>query len=186
MALGCASRSGLTVRSIPSSEAPVSETADGGAPAGIALRADAGVASAEVAWLVAHLAEEPDRANPRESDAVRRLARAGPAGVHAVAEVLRAGDALRAPFARRVLERVALERCRRDLSRAAARLARLQRPDAGVASDAGFVWWSADDARWASEAVERIHAWASAGLPCEDVPPTVARAALADASADAP
>jgi hypothetical protein len=168
---------------MPAAEEP--PTADGGAPASIALRSDAGIASAELAWLVAHLADEPDRSHQGDSDAVRRLVRAGPPGVHAVAEVLRAGDARRAPFARRVLERVALERCRRDLPRAATRLAELQRPDAGArAPDAGFVWWGADDARWPSEAVDRVHAWAAAGLPCGPQAPAEALAPAGDAGPD--
>lgn len=140
---------------------------------------EARVASAETAWLVAHLADEPERANPRDSDAVRRLVALGGRGVVAVAEVFRVGDARRMPFARRVVERVATRRCLRDVERAAWVIARVERAEGpGALGDAGIVWQARDD-RWPTEAVERLRAWGRDGAPC-DAPAAVAVDAGAD------
>lgn len=146
-------------------------TADGGGASDAAYFRDvaieARVASAETAWLTAHLADGPDRANPRDSDAVRRLAQMGPEGVLAVAEVFRVRDTRRMPFARRVIERVALRRCLRDHDRAAWVIASLERAERPAAvGDAGIVWQTSDDA-WSGEAVERVRAWARGGTPCD-------------------
>lgn len=128
---------------------------------------EARVASAETAWLVAHVADEPERANPRDSDAVRRLVALGAPGVVAVAEVFRVGDARRLPFARRVVERVATRRCLRDAARAAWVIARVEHGTAPEAlGDAGIVWQGRDD-RWSQEAVERLRAWGRDGAPCD-------------------
>ena len=141
---------------------------DGGAAEGYAdASVEARVAGAETAWLVAHLADEPERANPRDSDAVRRLVALGGPGVAAVAEVFRVGDARRAPFARRVVERVATRRCLRDAERAAWVIARVERAAAPVSlGDAGIVWQGRDD-RWPPEAVERLRQWGRDGVPCD-------------------
>ncbi len=145
--------------------------ADGGGTSDAAyfhdVPVEARVASAETAWLTAHLADGPDRANPRDSDAVRRLSQMGPEGVLAVAEVFRVRDTRRMPFARRVIERVAIRRCLRDHDRAAwviASLERAERP--ATLGDAGIVWQISDDA-WRGEAVERLRAWARQGAPCD-------------------
>lgn len=128
---------------------------------------EARVASAETAWLTAHLADGPDRANPRESDAVRRLSQLGPEGVLAVAEVFRVRDTRRMPFARRVVERVALRRCLRDRDRAAWVIAHIEREEGPAAvGDAGIIWETSDDA-WTGPRVERLRAWAQRGVPCD-------------------
>lgn len=152
-------------------ETPLPATLSDGGASDAALFHDvaieARVASAETAWLTAHLADSPDRANPRDSDAVRRLAQLGPDGVLAVAEVLRVRDTRRMPFARRVIERVAVRRCLRDHDRAAwviASLERAERP--ATLGDAGIVWQVSDDA-WSTDAVERVRAWARRGAPCD-------------------
>lgn len=126
---------------------------------------EASVASSETAWLTAHLADDPDPAHPGESDAVRRLAQQGGVGVRAAAEVFRVGDARRAPFARRVLERVARRQCRRDTAATARQLRALVYGE-GVVLDGGAPW-PADDARWPVDAVERVRAWGDRGAPCE-------------------
>ena len=133
-----------------------------GASVGARLRRS----SPEVAWLVAHMADEPDPARHGDSDAVRRLAAYGPEGVRAAVEVFRVGDARRVPFARRVLERAALRSCRSDQGRAGARVrwmvtGSLEAPiaDAGIA-------WSDLLVRWPEARIQRVQAWADAGLPC--------------------
>ncbi len=137
------------------------------------------VARGELAWTVAHLADDPHTANPRETDAVLRLVRLGPEGVLAAAEVLRVGDARRRPFAERVVERVALRRCSLDASRAAAVIASIERgsPVSPVA-DAG-VRWTLPEGPWPAARIEGLRAWALAGAPC-DTPAT--DAGLADAT----
>jgi hypothetical protein len=121
----------------------------------------------ETAWLVAHLGDDPDRANPRDSDAVRRLAQRGPEGVMAVAEVFRVGDTRRMPFAKRVIERVLARRCRGEPWRVGWMISRIERGSTGASydADAGVVW--GEDARWGSEAVERLRGWARNGAVCE-------------------
>ena len=153
-------------RSEPRSE----RRADAGAVLGtVAVASDAGIESAETAWLVTHLADDPDPARGGESDAARRLARRGAEGVRAVVEVFRVGDPRRTPFARRVIETVALQRCHHDRLRAARLVAGLQSgPDAGaVAADAGFLWSGGDDTRWPAEALGRVFRWVDAAMPCE-------------------
>jgi hypothetical protein len=121
----------------------------------------------ETAWLVAHLGDEPDRANPRDSDAVRRLAQRGADGVMAVAEVFRVGDTHRMPFAKRVIERVLARRCRGEPWRVGWMISRIERgtTESVYDTDAGVVW--REDTRWGNEAVERLRAWARNGAVCE-------------------
>lgn len=142
----------------------------GGNHSDVAVAADAGIDSAELAWLVAHIGNDPDRANSADGPNVRALAARGAAGVRAVVQIFRHADAGRVPFARRVFERVALESCRRAGREAALRLVlwlELGRLPEGVLSDAGFFTWTrADDEMWPREAVARVMAWADAGLPC--------------------
>lgn len=141
---------------------------------------DARLARAETAWLASHLGDPADRANPRENDAVRRLSQLGGEGVIAVAEVFRVRDTRRLPFARRVIERVALRRCLYDHDRSAWVIARLERGAAPVAlGDAGIAWQIADDA-WTGEAVERLRAWGRDGAPCDA--PSRGDAGASDAS----
>jgi hypothetical protein len=147
-------------------QAPLTAGADAGESndASVAAR----VADAETAWLVAHLADEPDPTHLGESDAVRRLAQRGAPGALAVAEVFRVGDGQRIPFARRVVERVAGRRCQHDRARTARVVAWLHRggeppaldPDAGVT-------WSGGDLRWSNAAVDRLRAWATEGASCD-------------------
>jgi hypothetical protein len=79
----------------------------------VAVAADAGVASGEAAWLVAHIDDGPDGLHPMDTASVRALSARGPDGIRGVVPVLRSGDPSRAPFARRVLERVAIRACGR-------------------------------------------------------------------------
>jgi hypothetical protein len=141
---------------------------DGGVTDG-AVTVEAAVFSGETAWLVAHLADEPDPSHGGDSDSVRRLSQMGAEGVLAVAEVFRVGDVRRIPYARRVIERVALRRCLRDHGRAGWRVTALERGTTthAIDPDAGVVWTSGD-ARWSNEAVERVRQWARDGMPCGD------------------
>lgn len=142
---------------------------------------DARLARAETAWLASHLADPADRANPRENDAVRRLSQLGGEGVVTVAEVFRVRDARRLPFARRVVERVALRRCLYDHERAAWVISRIERgANPAALGDAGIAWQMSDDA-WTGEAVERLRAWGRDGAPC-DAPSRSDGGASADAS----
>lgn len=154
-ALGCASSQRGTERY---SEA----RGDGDA----AVVTPAAMASSETAWLTAHLADDPDATHPGESDAVRRLAQGGGAGVRAVAEVFRVGDARRSPFARRVLERVASRQCHRDRAAVARQMRALVYGEPTRDPDAGSAW-PADDARWSVDAVDRVRSWGERGAPCE-------------------
>jgi len=168
--LGCAS-----ARPVPSSTGPEAEaTTDAEGDAGSAMDAaveDTGRlvrSSPEVAWLVAHLADDPNPARLGDSDAMRRLVARGAEGVSAAVEVFRVGDATRVPYARRVLEGVALRHCRGDHGRAAARVRWIisgaltpSGPDAGIA-------WSDLLVRWPAERIARVQQWAAAGAPCGD------------------
>lgn len=170
-ALACSAASRVAVAPVAVTE---SHGADGGAAAAVFRDAsvEARVADAETAWLLAHLADEPDPTHVGESDAVRRLAARGAPGALAVAEVFRVGDERRLPYARRVVERVAGRRCLHDRARTARVVAWLcvggappaLDPDAGVA-------WTGGDGRWPNDSVDRLRAWATAGAPCDpDVP----------------
>ncbi len=172
---GCgASRHVPTVYSLPT---PTEPSVDAGyTDSGVlmdlgppAVRADAGVRSGEIAWLVTHIADDPEPARGGESDEVRRLAAIGADGIHATAEVFRVGDPRRVPFARRVIERVATAQCHRNLTLAGITIVHLQSgPDAGAPPpDAGIIWSGGDDTRWPDEAIARLHHWADTGLPCE-------------------
>lgn len=159
LALGCASRNASAPAYVPEppGDASVAATDDA-----------AGIAAGETAWLVAHLADDPDPANPRESEAVRRLAAMGEAGLRAAVEVFRVGDARRAPFARRVFERVVERRCRHALGRTTRTLRAMQ--GAGTDPDAGEAprWLDRSEGRWSNEAVERTRAWIDAGARCAE------------------
>ena len=150
-------------------EAAHTDDIDGGAADASAqdVSLEARVASGEIAWLVAHLADNAERAHPGDSDAARRLAQMGPEGVRAVAEVFRVGDTARIPFARRVIERVVARRCQHDRARSAWVIRRLETGTTGaVDADAG-VSWARGEARWPGEAVERVRRWADEGVPCD-------------------
>ncbi len=164
LTLGCAS-SGGPVRPV-ADPGPRAEPSDPDASVDIDLSVR--MRERERAWLVAHLADDPDTSRAGESDAVRRLAAEGGDGVAVVAEVFRVGDEERLPFARRVVERVALARCRRDRARAGRVVAALQRgPSSSEARSVSNVVWFDGPARWPLEAVERVRAWGRAGAPCE-------------------
>jgi hypothetical protein len=160
------------------------EGGDGGV--GLAVAADAGVNAAELAWLVAHIADGPSALHPTDTMNVRSLAARGGEGVRAVAPVFRRGDAARARYARRVVERVALHACRRDARDEAQRLVlwlELGRVPDAVLHDAGLmVWTRADDAPWPDDAIARLLAWARAGTPCGPVELGGGDAGLADAT----
>lgn len=161
----CASSRGRSVTVLdPGPRAEVTEDPDASVDVDLAAR----MRERERAWLVAHLADEPDPARVGESDAVRRLAAEGGDGVTTVAEVFRVGDEERLPFARRVVERVALSRCRRDRARAGRVLAVLQRgAGSSEARSVSNLVWFEGPARWPAEAVERMRAWGRAGAPCD-------------------
>lgn len=128
---------------------------------------DAGLALRELAWLVAHLADDPDPSNARESEAVRRLAGMGPEALRATAEVFRVGDARRIPFARRVFERAVARRCRQDPARVTRTLRAMQgaatEPDAGEAPR-----WVDREGQWTTEQMARLRAWIDAGARCAE------------------
>ncbi len=158
-------------------EPPVAATESHGADGGeTAVFRDASVearvADAETAWLLAHLADEPDPTHVGESDAVRRLASRGAPGALAVAEVFRVGDERRLPYARRVVERVAGRRCLHDRARTARVVAWLCAGGVPPALDADAgVAWTGGEGRWPNDSVDRLRAWAMAGAPCDpDVP----------------
>lgn len=139
-----------------------------GAPADAAVPVDAALAARETAWLVAHLADDPDPANPRESDAVRRLSALGENGLRAAVEVFRVGDERRVPFARRVFERVIERRCRHAPTRVLRTLRAMQ--GEGTSDDGGESprWLERSRGRWSNEAVERARAWIDAGARCAE------------------
>jgi hypothetical protein len=168
------------------------EHAGDGGP-GVAISADAGVASGELAWLIAHIGDDPDRVHSADSPNVRALAARGAEGVRAVAPLLRRGDAGRARFARRVLERVMARACgsrdRLRLQRLALWL-ELGRVPEDALNDAGIVVWTLpDEHAWAPEGLARLLAWADGELLCEPaaiaarIPDGGARAARSDAGA---
>ncbi len=146
--------------------------ADAGAPV---LPRDDGTASAgELAWLVMHVADTPDRLRADDSDNARQLATRGADGVLAVTQVFRRGDAARLPFARRVLERNVVRVCRSHDPDAAQQLSTwLELGELGESDrtpGAGAVLWTRPaDMAWPTDAVQRIEAWARAGLPCHPI-----------------
>jgi hypothetical protein len=164
-------------------DASVRIFAEGDAGSGPAVSADAGISSAELAYLVAHLADAPDRLRSNDGLHVRELAAHGADGVRAAAEVLRRYDAQRIPFARTAIEHVAIRSC--HLRPAALR--RLTRwLEEGVDEEPPAVgtlpplWYRDPDAAWDSAAVARVLAWAAAGVPC--VPPIADAGVIHDAS----
>lgn len=140
------------------------------------------VAASELSWLVAHLADDPSPAHTGESDNVMRLSARGAEGARAAAEVFRVGDANRAPFARRVIERVAARQCRRDRGAALELVVWIQRPEQHADRDAGFAWLG-DDPHWPAERLARLIDWADRGAPC---PWPLSTDGGVDASSDAP
>ncbi len=174
--LGCAAARPQPVSAEHEGAFTTGPTGDGGADDGLdaavasdAVAGEAGRSprsSPEVAWLVAHLADDPNPARLGDSDAVRRLVARRSEGVDAAVEVFRVGDARRVPFARRVIEGVALRSCRGDHGRAASRVRWIvtgsldpSPPDAGIA-------WSDLLLRWPAERIARVHGWAAGGVPC--------------------
>lgn len=124
--------------------------------------AAAGIRDGELRWLAAHLADDADPTHAGESPAVRRLVSYGAAGARVVAEVFRAGDERRAPYARAVIERVMRAHCRRDDGR----VARTRRWLFAAAADASVAAWP-EGSRWPLERVERLRSWAERDAPCE-------------------
>ena len=121
-----------------------------------------GIREGELRWLSAHLADDADPSHAGDSPAVRRLVSYGAAGARVVAEVFRAGDDRRAPYARSVIERVMRAHCRRD----DARVARTRRWLFAAAADASVANWP-EGSRWPLERVERLRSWADRDAPCE-------------------
>lgn len=135
----------------------------------IAVSADGGVASGELAWLVTHIADTPDRLRSDDSDNVRQIAAHGADGVRAISQVFARGDALRTPFARRVVERTIMRRCgRRDRSDAQALGAWMELGDdmPATAPDGLMHWTRPADSPWPPDAVQRLLTWVDAGMPC--------------------
>jgi hypothetical protein len=170
-AVACAVACASAARVAPTAVVdPVSTPYDAATASDAAVAVDAAPrTNPEVAWLTAHLADTPDPSHVGESDAVRRLATMGSEGILAVAEVFRVGDARRVPFARRVLERVALRRCHYDAARAALTIRRIEYadPQATVAADAGIAWRERD--QWPEAHVETLRQWALSGAACAQV-----------------
>lgn len=148
--------------------------ADGQRPAyaptadpGDAAVEDAGLSAREIAWLVAHLGDDPDVTHARENESVRRLSSMGAEALRATAEVFRVGDARRIPFARRVFERVVSRRCRQDPARITRTLRALQ--GVATAPDAGEVpRWIDRSGGWSTEAMEGARAWIDGGMRCAE------------------
>ncbi|MFO0629869.1 MAG: hypothetical protein U0325_30145 [Polyangiales bacterium] len=155
LAVACAA----TIRSTPDEAPPNAPTGDGG------VAEDSGLAARELAWLVAHLADDPDPANPRETEAVRRLAARGAPALRGVVEVFRVGDARRAPFARRTFERYLRRVCDHNDARVTRTLAEAQ----GRAWDGGATTrWPEGDAPWSQSAMERMYGWIDGGARCAE------------------
>ena len=114
---------------------------------------------------MAHLADEPDPANPRETEAVRRLASRGAPALRGVVEVFRVGDTRRAPFARRTFERYLRRVCAFNETRVTRTLAEAQ----GRAWDGGATTrWPEGDAPWSQSAMERMYGWIDGGARCAE------------------
>lgn len=136
---------------------------------GVGISADAGVTSAELAWLVAHIADTPDRLRSDDSDNVRQIAAHGAEGVRAVVQVFARGDGLRTPFARRVIERTIMRTCRRrDRSDAQSLGAWIELGEdfPPVPPDGLMHWTRPADAPWPPDAVRRLVTWIDTGMPC--------------------
>ncbi|MEZ4390721.1 MAG: hypothetical protein R3A48_06455 [Polyangiales bacterium] len=127
---------------------------------------DSGLAAREVAWLVAHLADDPDPASPRETEAVRRLSARGAEGLRAAVEVFRVGDARRLPFARRVFERHLRRVCGRDEERITRALRVFQGLDASPDGGLGARWIERSGG-WSHAAMRVALAWIDGGAGCE-------------------
>lgn len=127
---------------------------------------DSGLAAREIAWLVAHLADDPDPASPRETEAVRRLSARGVEGLRAAAEVFRVGDARRLPFARRVFERHLRRVCGRDEERITRALRSFQgvepSPDGGLGAR-----WIERSGGWSHASMQVALAWIDGGADCD-------------------
>lgn len=136
-------------------------------PGDAAVAEDAGIAARELAWLVAHLADDPDVTHARENESVRRLSAMGPEALRATAEVFRVHDERRIPFARRVFERALARRCRQDQARVTRTLRALQGVETGP--DAGDVpRWVDRAGPWSNEVMEGVYAWVGAGARCAE------------------
>lgn len=127
---------------------------------------DSGLAAREIAWLVAHLADDPDPASPRETDAVRRLSARGTDGLRATVEVFRVGDARRIPFARRVFERHLRRVCGRDEERITRALRVFQGVDASPDGGLGARWIERSGG-WSHAAMQVALAWIDGGAGCD-------------------
>ncbi len=143
---------------------PTGPTLGAGDEAAWTSNSDAGASlrEGELRWLAAHLADDANPAQSGESPAVLRLVGYGAAGVRVVAEVFRAGDDRRAPFARSVVERVMRTHCHRDT----ARIAQTRRWLFAAAADASVAAWP-EGSRWPLERVTRLREWADRNAPCE-------------------
>jgi hypothetical protein len=160
---------------------------DGGVTAG------AGPVSAELAWLVSHIADTPDRLRSDDSDNARQLAARGADGIRAVAAVFARGDALRLPFARRVVERNVTRACGPREHQAAQELVTwIELGGVTPGAPDGVIRWNrTGDAPWSAAALARLDEWVARGMPCTppDQPPSsdapranVARAASTSAT----
>jgi hypothetical protein len=136
---------------------------DAGAPA-----RDAGGVPAELSWLVAHIADTRDRLRADDSDNARQLAARGADGVRAVVSVFARGDALRLPFARRVVERNVIRVCGTEDRAAAQELIMWIELGGGTPSaPEGPIRWSrTGDTPWSPAALGRLEDWIAGGMPC--------------------
>lgn len=155
-----------------------------------AARSDASLGGGERSWLVAHIADDPDRSHAGESPNVRSLAALGAEGIRSVSALFARGEGSRVPFARRVVERVAQRACREYgfvyTQRLIAWLEAGTIP-ANLVTDAAVLAWSREvDERWPREAVTRLDRWADAGVPCFQNRAVVADAAASLDAGDAP
>jgi hypothetical protein len=152
-----------------------------GTDGGPMVSADAGFASAEIAWLVTHIDDNADRAGPAGPPNIRALASYQAEGVRAVIPLFRVGDARRVPHARRVIELLAQRACRGTADALAPRRLvawiesgspELPRPaqvaDAGPPSaQLPWPWARAVEAPWPREGLDRMQQWADRALFCD-------------------
>ncbi len=162
-----ASTSAVAFHASDASTEPVALRPDDGGS--LAVTRDAGAMGGELAWLVAHIGDTPDRLRSDDSDNVRQIAARGADGVRAVVNVFERVDSARIPFARRVVERNILRVChRRDREDAQMLASWIELGDEAPAAipDGTMHWNRSGETAWPREAITRLGQWIDAGLPC--------------------
>jgi hypothetical protein len=161
----------------PNAEAQASQ--DGGyaqqwgLDAGLAVSAEAGVLSAELAWLVAHMMDGADTAGPAGPSGVRALIARGAPAIAALLPLFAGGDARRVPLARLVVQESLLRECRAfgggDQARRMVRWFETGTVVGAIDPRARWRWpWMrGPEFGWSPLAMRRLRAWVGAGLSCD-------------------